>query len=47
MELIMSNTNAFDLEQTLADAGFVFAVVERCPVAGCEICDADDIKVAA
>ena len=47
MELIMSTTNTLDIEQMLAEAGFDFAVVERCPVAGCEICDADDIKVAA
>jgi hypothetical protein len=47
MESIMSTANTLDLEQMLADAGLDFSVVERCPVVGCEICDADDIKVAA
>jgi hypothetical protein len=47
MELIMNTTNGPDIEQLLAEAGFDFDVVERCPVTGCEICDAGDIKVAA
>lgn len=47
MELIMSTTNTPEIDQLLAEAGIDFAVVDRCPVVGCEICDADDIKIAA
>ena len=47
MELIMSTQENFDVEQLLAEAGFDFAVVERCPVAGCEVCDAGNLPVAA
>lgn len=47
MELIMNASESIDIEQLLATAGVDFTVVERCPVAGCEICDADDVPVAA
>ena len=47
MELIMSATNANDIEQLLAQAGFDFTVVERCPVAGCEVCDPGQFFAAA
>ena len=35
------------VEQLLAEAGFDFIVVERCPVVGCEVCDASHLPVAA
>lgn len=35
------------IEQLLSSAGFDFTVVERCPVDGCEICDAGEVPVAA
>lgn len=38
---------SIDIEQLLVAAGFDFAVVERCPVAGCEICDAAEVPFAA
>ena len=43
----MNASESIDIEQLLATAGVDFTVVERCPVAGCEICDADDVPVAA
>lgn len=43
----MSTQENLDVEQLLAEAGFNFTVVERCPASGCEICDADEVPVAA
>jgi hypothetical protein len=47
MELIMSTQENIDIEQLLGDAGLDFIVVERCPVAGCEVCDSRNLPVAA
>ena len=51
MELIMNTPEGapetIDIEQLLAAAGLDFTVVERCPVVGCEICDAAEVPVAA
>ena len=47
MELIMSTQENLDIEQLLTEAGLDFTVVERCPVAGCEVCDADNLPAAA
>mgnify|MGYP001812446263 FL=1 len=43
----MSTSANLGIEQLLAEAGFDFTAVERCPVVGCEVCDADDFRVAA
>ena len=47
MELIMNAPETQDIEQLLAEAGFDFTVVERCPVAGCEVCDTGHTLAAA
>ena len=47
MELIMSTPEKLDIEQLLAEAGFDYTVLERCPVAGCEVCDAGHLPAAA
>ncbi|MDJ0496211.1 MAG: hypothetical protein QNJ89_00170 [Acidimicrobiia bacterium] len=43
----MSASDDMDIERLLAAAGFDFAVVQRCPLVGCEICDADEVPAAA
>ena len=43
----MSTQETIDTEQLLAEAGLDFTVVERCPVVGCEVCDADHVRIAA
>lgn len=36
-----------DIEQLLAEAGFAFAVVDRCPDPECEVCTGRDVPAAA
>ena len=43
----MNTSENLEIEQLLAAAGIDFTVVERCPLPGCEVCDADDYPVAA
>ena len=48
--MIMSNphdTEQPDVEQLLAQVGFTFTVVARCPVTGCESCDPGQTLAAA
>jgi hypothetical protein len=49
MELIMNKANPeiLDIEELLAVAGIEFTVVAACPHPQCEICNADDLSVAA
>jgi hypothetical protein len=43
----MKNVTTQSIEDLLQDAGFDFAVIDRCPDSSCELCSNDEMSVAA